>query len=411
MFEKALTGSRKYWLWILFLLAIIGVGSIFYLEQWTYGLGITGLSRDVSWGLYIANMTFLVGVAASSVMVVLPYYLHNYKQFRRITSLGEFLAVAAILMCVLFVFTDLGQPTRVLNLFLHPSPNSPLFWDTVVLSIYLLLNLVIGWYVLDARHKNEPPMAWIKPLILISIPWAFSIHTVTAFIYSGLAGRSFWLTALMAPRFLASAFASGPSLLILISLILRRSTRFDPGKEAIQKLAQIVTYGTITTVFFLLVEIFTVFYSGVPEEVSHFQYFLVGLEGKTTLAPWMWTAFAFWLISIFLLLVPATRKRDGTLALAAILVFVSMWIDKGLGLLMPGFIPSPTGGLFEYWPTLPEALITLGIWGIGILVLTVFYKITVSVMEEIEIEEEPVRSTLPYPPWDAAASPPDSQQA
>lgn len=388
MFEKVFIGGRLYKAWILLLLAIIGAGFICYLLQWFYGLGITGMSRDVSWGLYIGNFTFFVGVAASAVMVVLPYYLHNYKAFGRITTLGEFLAVAAVIMCILFVTIDLGQPTRILNIILHPSPSSILFWDVIVLSAYLLLNLVIAWHVLNAQRNGEAPKAWVKPLILISIPVAISIHTVTAFIYSGLAGRPFWLEALMAPRFLASAFASGPALLIIACLIIKRFARFDCGKEALQKLAQIVAYATIATVFFFVVEIFTVFYSQVPEDMIHFQYLLFGVDGKTALVPWMWTAIIFWFAAIALLLIPRTRKREKTLAIAAVLVFVAMWIDKGLGLLMPGFIPSPLGGLTEYFPTVPEAFITLGVWGIGFLVLTIFYKITISVKKEIG-EDEP----------------------
>ena len=388
MFEQVFIGGRLYKAWILLLLAIIGAGFICYLLQWFYGLGITGMSRDVSWGLYIGNFTFFVGVAASAVMVVLPYYLHNYKAFGRITTLGEFLAVAAVIMCILFVTIDLGQPTRILNIILHPSPSSILFWDVVVLSAYLLLNLVIAWHVLNAQRNGEAPKAWVKPLILISIPVAISIHTVTAFIYSGLAGRPFWLEALMAPRFLASAFASGPALLIIACLIIKRFARFDCGKEALQKLAQIVVYATIATVFFFVVEIFTVFYSQVPEDMIHFQYLLFGVDGKTAIAPWMWTTIIFWLAAIALLLIPRTRKREKTLVIAAVLVFVAMWIDKGLGLLMPGFIPSPLGGLTEYFPTVPEAFITLGVWGIGFLVLTIFYKITISVKKEIG-EDEP----------------------
>lgn len=228
MFEKALSGNRRYWGWIILLLVITGTGLVFYLQQWSYGLGITGMGRNVSWGLYIANFTFFVGVAASAVMVVLPYYLHNFKEFGRLTVLGEFLAVAAVTMTILFILIDLGQPARVFNLILHPSPNSIIFWDVIVLTVYLLLNTVIAWSTLDAERKSEIPPAWIKPLILLSIPWAISIHTVTAFIYSGLAARPFWLTALMAPRFLASAFASGPALLILMCLIIKRFTRFDP---------------------------------------------------------------------------------------------------------------------------------------------------------------------------------------
>src|SRR5512138_1143210 len=240
MLDKAFTGSGRYWGWIAFLLAVIAVGFTCYLRQLGYGLGITGLSRDVSWGIYIAQFTFLVGVAASAVMVVLPYYLHNVKAFGKITILGEFLAIASVTMCLLFIVVDLGKPMRLLNVLLYPTPNSILFWDMIVLNGYLFLNIVIGWNVLEAERKGVHYPSWVKPLIYTSIPWAVSIHTVTAFLYAGLPGRGFWLTAVMAPRFLASAFAAGPSLLILLCLLVRHNTRFDPGKEQIQTLAKIV---------------------------------------------------------------------------------------------------------------------------------------------------------------------------
>ncbi len=380
------------------ILFVIGLGA--YLRQFFEGLQVTGMGRDVSWGLYLANFTFLVGVAASAVMVVLPYYLHNYKQFRRLTTLGEFLAVPAIIMCIMFVTIDLGQPTRIMNLFLHPSPNSILFWDILVLSGYMVLNVVIGWMVLDARRKGEGPKAWLKILILVSIPWAISIHTVTAFIYSGLAARPFWMTALMAPRFLASAFAAGPALLIIAALILRRYTSFDPGKEAIQKIAQIVTYALLATVFFFIVEAFTIVYSDMPEHTSHFSYLLTGFEGKTGLMPWMWTAIVFWVVAVGLLLVPGTRRNEKALVIAMGLVFISMWIDKGLVLMVPGFFPSPTGELVEYSPTANEWLITMGVWALGFLVMTVLYKIAVSVMEELGEDK-------PHPEKDVAGPHPE----
>ena len=382
MFEKALGGKRRYWGLIILLSAISLIGFGFYVWQWQYGLGITGMSRDVSWGLYIANFTFMVGMAASAVMVILPYYLHNVKEFSRITILGEFLAVAAVIMAVMFVLIDLGQPIRALNLLLYPSPNSLLFWDVIVLTVYLLLNLVIGWSVLDAEHKSEQPRSWVKPLIIISIPWAISIHVVTAFIYSGLGARPFWLTAVLAPRFLASAFASGPAFLLILSLILRKVTKFDIGKAALQKLAMIVCYAMIINVFFLLVEFFTTFYSNIPEHMNHFQYLLFGLDGKATLVPWMWTSIILAVAAIALLINPRTRKREVILAIACAMIFSSVWIDKGLGLVVPGFIPSPVGEVFEYFPTLPETLITVGVWAFGLLVLTVLYKIVISVREE-----------------------------
>ena len=192
------------WLWLGFLAALMGISGFFYLRQLDVGLGITGMNQNVTWGLYISQFTFLVGIAASAVMLILPYYLHDHKVFGRITLLGEFLAVSAVLMSVAFVIIDLGRPDRIFNMILNPSPKSILFWDMIVLTGYLLINLIIGWTVLECERKDIPPPSWVKPLIYLSIPWAISIHTVTAFIYAGLPARSFWLTAIMAPRFLAS---------------------------------------------------------------------------------------------------------------------------------------------------------------------------------------------------------------
>ena len=382
MLEKALKGSRGYGIWVAFLLLLTGIGFFFYLKQLDYGLGITGMSRDVSWGLYIAQFTFLVGVAASAVMLVMPYYLHDYKAFGKITILGEFLAVSAVIMCLTFVLVDLGRLDRAMNMILHPSPKSVLFWDMVVLNGYLLINIVTGWTVLESDRQGVPPPAWVKPIIYLSIPWAISIHTVTAFIYAGLPGRGFWLTAIMAPRFLASAFASGPALLILFCMILKRFTKFDAGGKAIQTLAKIVAYALAISIFFVLVELFTVFYGQIPSHMHHLVYLFRGLEGHNMIANWMSVSAVAAVVALVLLVIPRTRTREPILALACILVFLSLWIEKGLGLVITGFIPSPLEALTDYSPTGPEIAITVGVWALGLLILTLFYKIFVSVRTE-----------------------------
>ncbi len=377
MLEKALKGNRGYWWWTGALAAFVVAGFLCYLYQLKVGLAITGMGRDVSWGLYIANFTFLVGVAASAVTVVLPYYLHDVKEFGRVTVLGEFLAVSAVVMSVLFIFVDLGQPARVLNIILYPTPTSLLFWDMIVLNGYLLLNLVTGWSTLDAEYKGEPPVRWGRFLIILAIPWAISIHTVTAFIYAGLNARPFWLTALLAPRFLASAFASGPALLVIAALVIRRYGGFDVGREAIRRVATIITYALATMLFFFLVELFTVFYSGSPEHEAHFRYLLFGLNGHYSLVPWAWA----WIVLAFgaFALLAWARGNEKALAVSCVAVFLSMWIDKGLGLIVPGFIPSPLGEITTYLPTLPETLITLGIWALGFLIMSVLFKVVVAV--------------------------------
>lgn len=383
MLERALVGTQRYYRFLMVLLVLMGMGFAAYLFQYNRGLTITGMSRDVSWGFYIAQFTFLVGVAASAVMVVLPYYLHNVKVFGKITILGEFLAVASVTMCLLFIIVDLGKPMRLLNVLLYPTLNSVLFWDMVVLNGYLFLNILIGWNVLEAERKGVHYAHWIKILIYISIPWAVSIHTVTAFLYAGLPGRHYWLTAIMAARFLASAFASGPALLILLSFIIRRYTKFDAGKEAIDKLSQIVTYAMIISVFFVGLEFFTAFYSQIPTHMESLIYLFVGLEGHGRLVPFMWLFLILAVVALVLLINPNTRKNERTLKIACGAVFLSMWLEKGLGLVIAGFIPNAFNQVREYSPTVPELMIALGVWATGFFVLTILYKIAASVKEEV----------------------------
>ena len=382
MLELAIKGGKKYYGWMTFLLLIVGVGFLHYLWQLDFGLGITGLSRDTSWGFYIANFTFLVGVAAGGVMVVLPYYLHDYKAYGKITILGEFLAIAAIVMCLLFILVDLGQPMRALNVLLYPTPNSVLFYDAIVLNGYLFLNVVIGWNVLEAERNGVHYQSWLKPLIYISIPWAVSIHTVTAYLYCGLPGRHFWLTAVLAPRFLASAFAAGPALLILLCLFIRRFTNFDPGKQQIQTLAKTVAYAICINVFFFLCEVFVAFYSQIPGHTTHLKYLFVGLHGHGALVPWMWGSMILMAAGIVLTVTPATRKNETSLAIACIVIIMGTWIDKGLGMISGGFVPNPMHEVNEYIPTMPEIGITLGVYAMGALVLTVLYKMAVGVKQE-----------------------------
>jgi molybdopterin-containing oxidoreductase family membrane subunit len=375
MIEKALTGNRRYWLWISFLLVCIAAGIAMYMRQLSLGLGITGMSREVSWGLYIGQFTFFVGVAASAVMVVIPYYLHDAKAFAKVALLGELLAIASVTVCMLFILVDLGQPERVLNVILYPSPHSVMFWDMVSLSGYLLLNVIIAYHTLVAEQTNQSSPRWLKSVVYLSIPWAISIHTVTAFLYSGLAARPLWLSAVIAPRFLASAFAAGPALLILLIFVLRRTASYDPGEAAIGKLATIVTYAATISTFLVAVEIFTSLYSGIPHDRETFAYQYATLHGLWGMTVWMWLSALLMICALAVLYIPEFRKSYRALALASGCVFLSLWMEKGLALIVGGFEPSPLGTLTAYRPTWPEWTITAGIWALGALMLTIFYKI------------------------------------
>lgn len=383
MLELLLKGRPRFYIWMLFLAALAGLGTVVYIIQVVYGLQVTGMSRDVSWGFYISQFTYFVGVAASAVMLVLPAYFHHYDKFKRVIIFGEFMAVGSVIMCMLFIVVDLGQPQRVLNVLLNPTLNSVMFWDMMVLSGYLGLNLVIGWVTLEAeRHEIHPPK-WIKPLIYLSVIWAFSIHTVTAFLYSGLPGRHYWLTAILAARFLVSAFCSGPAILMLLLMVLRKVTNFEPGKEAMRTLTTIVTYAMCLNVFFYLLELFTAFYSGMPGHQHPIIYLFTGHDGHMAwVNGWMWTAAVFALFSLALLIPPSLRNNEAIRPWALIMLVIASWIDKGLGFLIGGFSPTPFETYVDYIPSIAEILIGLGIYAIGALIISALWKIALDVKKE-----------------------------
>jgi Ni/Fe-hydrogenase subunit HybB-like protein len=133
------------------------------------------------------------------------------------------------------------------------------------------------------------------------------------------------------------------------------------------------------------VELFTGLYSDIPEHVHHFQYLFFGLEGKAALTPWMWLSVSLSVLSLILLYFPGVRGNEKILPFVCASIIVAVWIEKGLGLVVAGFIPNPMGGITEYFPTLPETMITVGVYGIGFLILTGLYKIAITVREEIDV--------------------------
>ena len=386
----AVTGSRRYHAWLLALLCISVIGIYYYLYQLRYGLIVTGMRDQVVWGSYIANFTFLVGVAAAAVMIVIPAYLYGFKDFKPVTLLGEMLASAALIMCIIYVMVDMGRPDRVWHLLPFigwPNfPRSLLTWDVLVLTGYLFINMFIPGYMLYSRyHHREPNKKILLPFTYLSIPWAVSIHTVTAFIYCGMVSRPIWNTALMAPRFLATAFAAGPALIIIIVQIVRRYTPYgSPGDKfeipdaTLFRIANIVLVAMLISLFFTACEIFTVFYSASAHEAP-LQYLYFGLEGKHVLRPYIWLALMAMVIATVILLVPRTRKNLITLNVACMLLFAGIWTEKGMGLILPAFIPSPLGEVFEYWPSNPEVVISIAVWAFGALIFTMLAKIAIQI--------------------------------
>jgi len=379
-FRLSFVGDWKYYSWMFTLSVIALFGLNAYAKQFVQGLGTTGMSDQVSWGLYIANFTYLVGVAAAAVMLVIPVYIYKNKELHNLVIFGELLAVSAILMCLLFITADLGRPDRFHHLLLRFNfPRSILTWDVIALNGYLLLNLhICGYLIYCAYNKRTPTRKFYIPFVFIAIVWAISIHTVTAFLYSGLGGRPFWNSAVIAPRFLASAFAAGPAIIVLTLQVIRASTGYPVSEKAIGTLKKIITVALAINMFLLGSEVFTEFYTGAAHSISA-QYLYFGLDGRHALVPWIWTSIALNTFALVALFTPASNKR-WVLNVACAAMIVGIWIEKGMGLIVPAFIPSPLGEIVEYKPTLNEILVSIGIWAFGILIYTILVRVTIPVL-------------------------------
>ncbi len=378
--RMSFVGDWRYHLWMTLLTLVALIGMYSWCQQLAHGLVTTGMTDQVSWGLYIANFTYLVGLAAAAAMLVIPVYIYRNMHLYDVVIFGELLAVAVIIMCLLFVTVDLGRPDRFLHIFQRFNfPISMLTWDVIALLGYLLLNLHICGYLLYCAYCGRPPSkVFYIPFVFVAIVWAVSIHTVTAFLYVGLGGRPFWNSAIIAPRFLASAFAAGPAFIILTLQIVRRYTAHRVSDDALLTLRRIVQVAMLINIFLLGCEVFTEFYTD-SAHVASARYLYFGLHGRSALVPWIWTAIAFNLVAALLLILPASRALS-TLNLACILAIVGIWIEKGMGLIVPAFIPTPLGEVVEYVPTAREILVCLGIWAAGLLLYTVFVRVSVPVL-------------------------------
>ncbi|MBZ0272390.1 polysulfide reductase NrfD [bacterium] len=403
------SGGKGYWSWLAFLGMCVMVGAFGYAEQLQRGLVTTSMRDPVSWGFYIGNFTFLVGVAAAAVVLVIPAYIYHWKPIKEIVIIGELLAVSAVIMCLLFVAVDIGRPDRFWHLIPgigHLNfPSSILAWDVLVLNGYAVLNLVVVTYLLYCAFvKREASASFVTPLILMSIPFAVSIHTVTAFVYNGLPARPFWNSAILAPRFLASAFCSGPAIILVLLQLLKKYTRLEIKNEAIWKIAELMAYAMFINLFLLGAEIFREYYSG-THHLLFFEYLFTGIDGKTALVPYAWFSVFASVAAFLIFLIPATRKNPVTLNLGALLIYAGVYIEKGIALVIPGFTPSTLGEIYEYSPSPVEIKVAVGVFGIGFLIFTLMLKVALPLMlGEFDIDQPvPARARDRAKPAPAAA--------
>jgi molybdopterin-containing oxidoreductase family membrane subunit len=381
-FREVSRGSVAYHVWMGALTLVMLGGAYAYAIQLRDGLAVTGMNDHVSWGLYISCFTFLVGMAAAAVILVMPTYVLQDHDFKSAVLFGEALAVSALVSAIGFVVVDMGGPDRLWHLIpglgIFNWPRSMLTWDILVLNGYLVLNLLIPFYILYSHYQGrEPNPRYYVPAVFLSILWAVSVHLVTAFLYAALPARPYWHSALLGPRFLATAFAAGPALMIIVLALIRRHTAYTMSESAIQKLALVATVAAQVSLVMLVSELFAEFYRTTHHSESAV-YLYLGLEGRRELVPWSWTSVALVVAAAAMLSVHRVRQSP-LLYLACAMLFAGVLIEKSIGTIIPGFVPEPWGKIPSYAPTWVELTVSAGLWALGAFVFTVLAKAAIPI--------------------------------
>ena len=377
-------GDKKYYLWLGFLALFIIPWLYGNFMQLKYGMIVTGLTDQVSWGLYLANFVFLVGVAAGAVTVVFPAYVYKFEPLHKVSVLGEMLAVASVVMCLLFVLMHMGRPDRLWHMIpvigIYNFPHSMLTWDVLVLTVYLFLNLIGRFYFLYKKYAGEPlNNKFYLPVIFIAIGWAISIHTVTAFLINTMPARPMWHHGMMPIRFISTAFAAGPALIIIVFLTIRKNTALWIEDKAIDLLSTIVVACLTIALFLTMSEVVTELYHP-TEHSAGLQYLILGKHGLENLVPFFWGSLVAMVLGWVLLMIPSIRKNYNVLSFICAMLFLGIWIEKGMGLLIPGSIPTPIGEFTQYSPTLLEIGNCLGNWAIGFIIMTLLLKGAIGIL-------------------------------
>ena len=377
--KQIVTGGRAYWIWMLFLGLLIATGLAGVYQQVTYGHIVSNMRDPVPWGLFIGTYAFFVGVAAAAVVLVVPGYVYHWKPMKDIVILGEIIAICALVICILFVMADLGHPDRFWHLLpvvgTPHVPASMIASNVMILNGYLLLNLVIVISSLYRAFIGQPQDDKLfLLLVIISIPAAISIHTTTAFIFNVLPARPYWNSAILVPRFITTALCAGPALMLIAFQVLRKVTSVTIKDDALFRIVEIVTIVMIVNLFLLFAEVVTEYRSATHHSI-HIMYYFEGINGSVGLRAWAWSGVACSIVGLFLFTFRHTRRNFTAINVGCVLIIFGVWIEKGIGLVLPGLTPGQLGEIYEYSPSQAEIMIAVGILAVGATVFTVLSKI------------------------------------
>jgi molybdopterin-containing oxidoreductase family membrane subunit len=408
-------GDLKFWVSVVVLSALVIAGFYAYVYQLQRGLWVTGLNQKVSWGFYIINCVFFIGISYGGAMTSAILRLTNAKWRAPLTRLAEATAVAALLVGAVYPIIDLGRPDRFYFLFLYPQVGSPIVWDLVAIGTYIAASFVflylplipdiaicrdqlgptagrvrrtlyrvlaLGWR--GERRQERSLARGIGIMAVLIIPLAVSVHSVLAWLFA-VTARGGWHSTIFAPLFVLAAMLSGVAAVILVVAALRKVyglQDFITGRH-FRYLSYLMIALAVGYLYFMVSEYLTEAYVLEESTTPVLEAIFTG-----TYAPAFWS---FTVIGLLLPLVIASlpgRYPVARACVASVLVIGGMWLKRFL-IVVPGMAePIMPWEWGRYAPTWVEVTITVGSAAAIPLLLILFFRffpvMSVHEMEEVE---------------------------
>jgi Ni/Fe-hydrogenase subunit HybB-like protein len=390
------------------LLAGVTIGVWSYLYQYRWGLGVTGLNQPVSWGIYVTNFVFFIGISHAGTLISAILRLSQAEWRRPITRMAEVITVMVLAIGAGNILIDLGRPDRLFNVIQYGRYQSPLLWDATCITTYLTASIVylyipmipdiailrdrmprrrwlygtlaLGWTG-TARQRHVLERA-VSIMAILVIPVAVSVHTVVAFVFS-MTLQPHWHSTIFGPYFVVGAIFSGLAALLVAMVILRRIYRLEKYLKEIHfnYLGMLLLVMTLLWFYFTFAEYLTGFYGNEPDEMRVFWYKFTG-----PFAPYFWTMIVCCFVVPFAILANSrTRTVKGTL-IASLFICAGMWLERYI-IVVPTLsnprLPYPPG---SYLPTLVELGVTIGCFSLFFLFYLLFAKLF-PIISIWEIEE------------------------
>ncbi len=358
-------------------LVLAGLGT--YAYQLAMGLGVTGMNNSTSWGLYLTCFMFFVGLSAGGLIVASSASIFGIKKYKAVALPAVILSLVCICCAGVCVLIDLGGIQRVWRMLTGLNFMSPLAWDMIVIACYLVINLMYLYFMTSKKADS----AKVAVVSRFALPVAILVHSVTAWVFGLEIAREAWNTAILAPIFVASALDSGLALLLLALFGLKAKGMFETPQALFTSLAGLLCTCIAIDGYFIGCELLTTAYNGTEEGAAVLNTLLFG-----STAPFFWFEVVFGLAVPFLILVFAKNRANMKLVGAASVLVVLGVFCKRCWLMFTGFsafnvtgAPGVTlgstaaqaGGAADMWalagtyaPTLPEVVITVGIFALGV---------------------------------------------